>query len=339
MRQMEHPIKIPWKSFVFYKYCLPKEQVPVYEAIFAGLSAWEQLIPIPKGTSTETMVEIFYMVMRDHPMLFHVKPGFHYLVGESLTMVPRYMMTRQEYEANAEKVRRFLTYCEKQVAGRSDYDKIRILHDSMVKHVLYYGRELDKSHNVLGAIIERKGVCESIAKAFKLMCDVCMVPSIVVFGHGSSENEDRTQKENHAWNLVKLDGEWFHVDVTYDVGLSQYPQTGTIRYDYFCRSDQVFFQDHTIFTKYRPPSRRDLSIYRKNKLYVRTKEDLQAVVQAHAVKKIKEFVYEYDPTVKGLVEEMQNWLHPVLGKYYKPYRGYSIGINPQCRIVSISLLP
>ena len=49
-----------------------------------------------------------------------------------------------------------------------------------------------------------------------------------------------TKKEPHAWNLVKLDGHWFHVDCTWDRGLGVNPN---VKHTYFMLSDAEFNAD------------------------------------------------------------------------------------------------
>ncbi|CAM5190051.1 hypothetical protein LSPH26S_02229 [Lysinibacillus sphaericus] len=47
----------------------------------------------------------------------------------------------------------------------------------------------------------------------------------------------------HAWVLVKLDNEWYHIDVTWDDPLPD--RKGEVRYNYFLVSDKQLAQDHT----------------------------------------------------------------------------------------------
>ena len=40
---------------------------------------------------------------------------------------------------------------------------------------------------------------------------------------------------NHIWNLIKIDGKWYHVDVTWDDPIMDKP--GRVKHDNFLRSD------------------------------------------------------------------------------------------------------
>jgi hypothetical protein len=60
--------------------------------------------------------------------------------------------------------------------------------------------------NPYGILIDGVGVCQSYAEVFKLLADAAGLPAVVMTGTLGSVP--------HAWNMVKLDGMWYHVDAT-----------------------------------------------------------------------------------------------------------------------------
>lgn len=71
------------------------------------------------------------------------------------------------------------------------------------------------SSNPYGALVNRKAICLGYASAFQLLMDMSGVECITVVGAAFSSQED------HAWNMVRLDGDWYCVDVTWDMGLPE----------------------------------------------------------------------------------------------------------------------
>jgi len=69
-----------------------------------------------------------------------------------------------------------------------------------------------ESYEPMGAIASRKAVCLGFATAFQLFMDILDIECITVVGAAFESRED------HAWNMVKIDGEWYCVDATWDVG-------------------------------------------------------------------------------------------------------------------------
>ena len=54
------------------------------------------------------------------------------------------------------------------------------------------------------------------------------------------------RNSNHAWDIVQIDGEWYHVDTTWDDPTPD--RKGYVRYDYFLRSDSFMSRDHSGWT-------------------------------------------------------------------------------------------
>ena len=73
-----------------------------------------------------------------------------------------------------------------------------------------------------GGLVNGKGVCLGFASVFQLLMDMAGVECITVVGAAYSSEED------HAWNMVRLDGEWYCVDATWD--WTYYNDAGYMRY-------------------------------------------------------------------------------------------------------------
>ncbi len=70
----------------------------------------------------------------------------------------------------------------------------------------YADPEFDDSFTVYGALINNVCVCKGYAEAFKLLADLAGLDALVVTG--------QLESVGHAWNKVKIDGQWLTIDVT-----------------------------------------------------------------------------------------------------------------------------
>ncbi len=109
-----------------------------------------------------------------------------------------------------------------------DFAKILKLHDWIVKNVSYGMSKLYPDF-ALGALANRSAVCAGYAQCYGFLLEQAGVESIYVAAD--------TPQEPHAWNLVKLDGHWFHVDCTWDRGLGANPN---VNHTYFMLNDEEF---------------------------------------------------------------------------------------------------
>lgn len=118
-------------------------------------------------------------------------------------------------------------------SGMSDYEVVKTLHDYLVTHCDYdyrvdIGNMPFVSHQAEGALLKGTAVCSGYAKAYEAMLNAAGIPNETITGYAGGY---------HAWNLVQVDGQWYHVDTTWDDPTTQ--GGDHIRYTYFLKSDKV----------------------------------------------------------------------------------------------------
>lgn len=64
-------------------------------------------------------------------------------------------------------------------------------------------------HTVIGPLLTHTAVCEGFSKLFLLYCQYLSLPCMLIAG--------KVNKENHAWNMVVLDEQLKHVDITAEI--------------------------------------------------------------------------------------------------------------------------
>lgn len=101
----------------------------------------------------------------------------------------------------------------------SGYEKELAIHDWMLAwgsydHDTLSHLEEDQgapdNENPYGFLIRQKGICLGYASTFQLFMDLLDIECVTV------EGTAHAGRSAHAWNLVRLDGEWYGVDVTWD---------------------------------------------------------------------------------------------------------------------------
>ncbi len=136
----------------------------------------------------------------------------------------------------------------------TEYQKELVLHDYLVENCTYsFGdKSNDNEYRAYGALIEGRAVCNGYAEAMALLLSCAGVENRYVVGtvHSGSRSamaEENTQpvdsekKENHAWNQVKLNGTWYHLDATWDDPVGE---TDVLSHAYFNMSDELMARDH-----------------------------------------------------------------------------------------------
>jgi hypothetical protein len=117
-------------------------------------------------------------------------------------------------------------------------EREKVIHDWVVAHVTY---ETTAAEDVLrytayGALANGRAVCQGYALLGLRLLAQAGLSARIVPGLGSGED--------HAWNLVQVCGQWYHLDLTWDDPVRSGPDDGLIRYDYFNLSDEALGLDH-----------------------------------------------------------------------------------------------
>ncbi|MDE6627173.1 MAG: hypothetical protein K2K56_12480 [Lachnospiraceae bacterium] len=123
--------------------------------------------------------------------------------------------------------------------GMSDYDKELALHDYLVTHCTYSENTDQPStsdiYRAYGALVNQNAVCNGYAEALQLLLKCVGIESEFVIGSAGGVD--------HAWNLVNLDGRWYHLDATWD---DPVPDTREYAmHPYFNVTDEVMASNHT----------------------------------------------------------------------------------------------
>lgn len=213
-----------------------------YDNIVAGIDACAQEIEISNYRYRVSPAE-FEMVLeatrRDHTEQFWMGTTYTPYVNHSGTviekMVPTYSMTKEEVaDAKVAFEQAINNMLVRLTPGMSQYEMEKSLHDMLAAHVSYVSGE--NAHNAYGALVEGKAVCEGYAEALQCLLQRVGIQSVEIFGYGI--NPSTGLGEPHAWNAVRIDGEYYLVDLTWN------DQDTFLAYAYFNQTSAVLGEDH-----------------------------------------------------------------------------------------------
>ncbi len=239
-------------SVHFYYSFLNLTEKKMFDSIYDQLRKQQTQIRV-MGT-LRAVKKVLICVLRDCPELFFVdNTRMEFLSGVG------YVTVRMKYTKNHAEVRaisqrldylggRFLEEIKRRRLNNRDV--IRYVHDFILKNTEYAMESQamqDASGDVstiCGVFINQRAVCMGISLAVKWMLDQAGIASGVLEGRmidaGSPRLADYTGEDaqnNHAWNIVNVNDDWYYMDVTMDMGASQEGKTW-ISYDYFLRNDR-----------------------------------------------------------------------------------------------------
>jgi transglutaminase/protease-like cytokinesis protein 3 len=121
----------------------------------------------------------------------------------------------------------------------TDYEKVKAIHDYIINRASY--DQTYKKYTAYNALIYKSAVCQGYAAAaYRLLSDAGIESRIISGTAGGG---------SHIWNIVKVDGKWYNLDLTWDDPIMSDGKQ-VISYDYFLKNDKVF-SDHARAAAYR----------------------------------------------------------------------------------------
>ena len=215
-----------------------------YDSIVSGVEASADSISVYDGENAITVDEVNTVIdayTRDHTEHFWLGKEYSLTAYQQSKMVthvnPTYTMSGDELARaridfnNA--VSDLVSYTDG-VTG--EYEKELILHDTLAARVAY--EESEHAHDAYGALVLGTAVCEGYAEALQCLFHAVNIRSLIATGYSINPSTD--SNEGHAWNIVRIDGEYYHTDLTWN------DQATTLFHAYFNLTDNDIKADHSL---------------------------------------------------------------------------------------------
>lgn len=237
----------------FYFQTLTGEEQVWYRDIFNALDEMSEEAELSEESIAalgEAGVDrVFKCVLNDHPELFFVT-GYSYSTYTYCDEITRitfsgtYTMTAEE---RAEKEILLKDAAESLLSGISEdasgYEKVKYVYETLIEET-EYSQDAAESQNICSVLLNKASVCQGYAKATQYLLNRLGVEATLVQG--------TTNGGSHAWNLVRIDGEYYYVDTTWGDASYQvkegYAAAGylpTVSYEYLCITTDQLLKTHT----------------------------------------------------------------------------------------------
>ncbi len=227
------------------------------------------------GTSFNDIWTAYNALTYDNPQLFwfgHAMQGYNFRNSSGKVYCAVVMETEVPDYANGEKRQAAKTALYEKIDKIVDgaavyangYSAEWYIHDYLCKNTIY-DPELGKSgespfdHDVTGLLLHGVCVCESYAKCTQLLINAVTetydlgdleVRYVVGMAYGYN-GKSYVRMGGHAWNQIRIDGQWYNLDATWSDVEPKYQATlGDYTYDFFNVTDDPFTKEHHAFEGY-----------------------------------------------------------------------------------------
>ncbi len=240
---------------------LSADEKEVYDQIYQAIMELKtEMGPPVRSVSKERIGELVEIVIRDNPDIFWTARTYaqtHYdSYGTVTNVILNYIMTKSEVSRRKKQIESAVKPFFKGInVSMSDYTVALLAHENIVDLIDYDSLGLeeqeqdvhsdkkpDNLRSIFGVFVEKKAVCAGYAKAFQYLMNRLGIECAFVKGQCNDG-------EWHAWNIVKLEGNYYYVDVTWDDRSntdSRKDGGKDMTYDYFCITMQELLRSRNI---------------------------------------------------------------------------------------------
>lgn len=280
------PVIAPLASNYIYDR-LPDWQKEVYDKILAAAEAGENKVYFDTPVPLEKLVDIYHAVLWEEPAAqYFDSSAFHYS-GNPVTMM---QITFRCSKAQSDQMNRAVEQRVEEIVSKitpdmSGFDIVKYFHDTIVKNCTY-DLTTEYCDTAYGALVEGRALCQGYSYAFAELCDRAGIENTFVTGYAGEE---------HMWNMVKLGGSWYHIDLTWnDPQMSD--GKAYVTYDYFCVSDKDISGRtiHPGLVEYPKASSSAENFFVRNGLYATSYEQAKNIIYNEFIKRAsmgEDYVY------------------------------------------------
>ncbi len=245
-------------------YCfslLGNDEKRVYIQIFNCFFNMESDVAL-RTLDLDEVDKCFNYVLLDHPELFFVE-GYKTVVTKRggvpirLTISGKYGFSAKERAAAQKKIDAKVSEILAGVPDTGDeYEKVKYIFDYIVDNT-DYDADADNNQNIVSVFVNGKSVCQGYSMAVKYLMDRMGIFCTLVYGFAGGEN--------HAWNLVRVNGTDCYLDATWgDSSYRDYEEqnkSDRTNYNYLGANDEILKRTHKIASPAPTPKCESLEEY------------------------------------------------------------------------------
>lgn len=248
----------------------------IYDELITAISQNKTDVKFPASMEIkrEDYQAAYQRIYSDENSIYYIDKSMKYAVNPSTDNIASAIIS---YKYGSDEIRRMQNAVDAE-AGRlvaqitpsmTEYDIVKFFYDYLAENVKY--AESENCRSIYGVFVDKKALCDGYSKAFSYLCDKVGIESLIITGEA-----DNTP---HMWNMVKIGGEWYHIDVTFAVTDSSLGKF--VRYDYFCVDDSVIKSGRSIYPQdysYPAANSERCNYYVKNGLMADSWEEARAML-------------------------------------------------------------
>ena len=231
-------------SLWYARTTLSEEEKTAYDVILYAIRNMDGTMDVPLY-DTDALERVMTAIIADHAETFWFSGKYSYVwttagdgqTIENITLTADYDYTVSERDRIQKQIDGSTAQLLSSLRYADDYEKAKGVFEYLILNTDYVLAEDDQS--MVSVLLRHRGVCAGYARSTQYLLHQLGIPCVTVSGFARGES--------HAWNYVRLDGEWYQLDTTWGDPVDEYGNAGTdLTHTYFCLTSDEMALDHTV---------------------------------------------------------------------------------------------
>lgn len=262
---------------------LDSNKKAAYDAMLKAIKAHDDRFDMPESVriTGDEYVELYQLIYDFEYSIFDLDVNIRYTsasnTGTVVSAQLSYLYTAEQVDDMQKKIDAAADKIISELGNEmSEYEIVKFFYDKLASEV-EYNENAENLRDIYGALVEKSTVCGGYARAFSYLCSKVGIETITTLGDFN--------ETPHMWNMVKIDGKWYHVDVT--SGNATNTEFPYIRYDYFCVTDDIINKYHVLYDQpfdYPKAASEKYNYFVYNNLVARDVPDAAALIAEEIIK-------------------------------------------------------
>lgn len=281
-------------------------EVTTKKLILAGLADRQQSINISDAiqpnkiteSEVQSTIDLVFKIYRgiytQHPEFFYLNGSINvsYSVSgldgglETMTVKPEYWpemaeLSSAELDVKIGQINTQVEIIADSVRQQTSvpWQQLQLIHDSLIQSIAY-DLTLDQANNqAYSALIEKSTMCQGYAQSFQMIGQRLGFEIVMAMGDAAGIG--------HAWDIVNLNGQYYHIDATFDDPTPDGGAAAPVQHIHFLRSDKMMRETHQWIADDFPACPEDGALYYRE-------QDLIADSQTALKNMLRQFVQSID---------------------------------------------
>lgn len=211
------------KNSSYYYEKLTDEQKKIYKAVAVAIKNLDSNAKIKEYNFTDdntTMKDVkaaIHNLFLDHPEVFYVSNDYtvstiELLNSKRIEIDLKYLVKdKNDLNKKITEIKNVIDPIINDAKNMDKFDAELYIHDKICEMCTYYKYSNieavpEECHTIYGCLVNKQAVCDGLSKSLQIMLDKVEIDNILVTGN--------LQNQAHAWIMVKLDDNWYHMDIT-----------------------------------------------------------------------------------------------------------------------------